>query len=51
MRTFRKNKDSKKWWQKLIAFISSFSFINERSNFGGHNERMKARRRKTKFHK
>jgi len=51
MRSFNKKTPPKKWWQKLIDFLSSFTFINENSNFGGHEARMKERRRKTKFHK
>ncbi len=50
MREFGKNK-KKSFWQKVVAFFSSFTWNSELFSFRGHSDRMKKRRRKSKFDK
>ena len=50
MREFKKTKRPS-ILKKIISFLSSFLNNSEHSGFGGHNDRMNKRRRKTKFDK
>ncbi|MCG8330739.1 MAG: hypothetical protein MI974_23785 [Chitinophagales bacterium] len=57
MREFNihKKEEKKSYWQKLWdrfkKRINTSSYGGEHNSFGAHNDRMKSRRRKTKFHR
>ncbi len=48
MREFGKT-ERKPRWRKILDFFLSFVFTNEQQSFMGHEDRMRARRRKTRF--
>ncbi|MEO0779629.1 MAG: hypothetical protein AAFW73_05400 [Bacteroidota bacterium] len=48
MREFRKT-ERPPWWKKVLRYLGSLFSITEYQNFGGHEDRMRSRRRKTRF--
>ncbi|MEM6771244.1 MAG: hypothetical protein AAF597_11725 [Bacteroidota bacterium] len=49
MRTFGKPPSPKPWWKRAIKLFFKIVGLGEDPRYGGHDERMRKRRRKTKF--
>ena len=52
MREFRDKKEETSFWKKVLkGLINFFSWNSHSGTLGDHDNRMRKRRRKTKFHK